>query len=99
AERGDRDRRSGRGGLAVPQAIHRRHQDAPRKILYQVEVPRLGLSRDGLRRGPELDRRRAHWIHFLAVTIVPFRGSETITNSSISRRTPGRPSPRLRDVE
>src|SRR5262249_4406341 len=42
------------------------------------------------------------WIqsfHFLAATVVPLPSVEWISNSSISRRTPGRPSPRLPDVE
>jgi len=36
---------------------------------------------------------------FRAVTVVPLPNSELISNSSMSRRTPGRPSPRLPDVE
>ena len=32
--------------------------------------------------------------HFVIVTVVPRPGSETMSNSSISRREPGSPSPR-----
>src|SRR6476660_9714930 len=37
--------------------------------------------------------------HLIAVTVVPDPGDETISNSSMSRRVPGRPSPRLLAVE
>src|SRR5205807_10187694 len=37
--------------------------------------------------------------HRLMVTVVPFRGSEMISNSSISRRTPDRPNPKPPEVE
>ena len=47
------------------------------------------------RRGPD----RCHPLHFLTVTVVPRPSSERISKSSISRRTPGRPRPRLPDVE
>src|SRR3989441_3324157 len=33
------------------------------------------------------------------ITVVPLPNSELISNSSMSRRTPGGPSPRLPDVE
>src|SRR5436190_23796993 len=36
-----------------------------------------------------------HRLHFFAVTTLPSPGCDSIWNSSISRRTPGRPRPRL----
>ena len=37
--------------------------------------------------------------HFFTATVVPRPGTEVISNSSIKRRTPGRPMPRLPEVE
>jgi hypothetical protein len=37
--------------------------------------------------------------HLLMVTVVPLPSSEAISNSSINRRTPDRPSPRPPEVE
>src|SRR5207237_7062504 len=63
-----------------------------------------GLTVGGLRlglvdsRGSLLDLAGQRF-HRLMVTVVPLRGSEMISNSSISRRTPDRPSPRPPEVE
>ena len=91
-------RRQGRL-VAVPQPIRRGEERAVGKRLDQVPIPRFVLSGQGPRGGPPFDPRAAHGFHFAVVTVVPLPTRETISNSSISRLTPGSPSPRLPDVE
>ncbi len=43
--------------------------------------------------------RLSYGLHFFTATVVPRPGWEVISNSSIKRRTPGSPSPRLPEVE
>ena len=45
------------------------------------------------------DQRHFYCLHFFTATVVPRPGWEVISNSSIRRRTPGNPSPRLPEVE
>src|SRR5207245_3460593 len=59
----------------------------------------LGLPRQDHLRHVPLEQARAYRFHFRTVTVVPLPKSEVISNSSMSRRTPGKPSPRLPDVE
>src|SRR5437870_2328416 len=88
------------GGLgAVAQAVHDGHEPALRRRGDQAPVTGLGLpGQDELRDGP-LDHPGAYRFHLRAVTVVPLPKSEAISNSSMSRWTPGKPSPRLPDVE
>src|SRR5207249_5239634 len=41
----------------------------------------------------------SYGLHFFTTTLVPWPGLESISNSSIRRRTPGSPRPRLPEVE
>src|SRR5207249_9285424 len=59
----------------------------------------LGLASPGrLGHGP-LDQPHPHLFHLRTVTVVPLLKSDVISNSSISRRVPGRPRPRPPEVE
>ena len=65
-----------------------------------VVVARIRVAASDSSRGRPLDARvaqRRH--HFVAETVVPWPTVDSILNSSISRRTPGRPSPNPPDVE
>src|SRR5439155_688615 len=68
---------------------HARDRQAP---LAQARLNRANQSSSSSGRQPSP-------IHFRAVTVVPLPNSERISNSSMRRRTPGRPSPRLPEVE
>src|SRR5206468_3004286 len=98
-QRGHREPRR-RGRLAaVAEPVHHRHQDAIGEGLDHVAVAVLGLP--GERRGGDapLDGPRGHGSHFFTVTVVPRPTAETMSNSSVSRLTPGSPRPRPPEVE
>src|SRR5260370_9728046 len=69
----------------------------------EVVVARLTLARKDEFRNTIFDHRvfyrLSYCLHFFTVTVVPRPGWEVISNSSIKRRTPGNPSPRLPEVE
>src|SRR5262249_60246700 len=95
---GDIGRVSGFAAVAYP--VDRRHQGAVAKRLDHVAIAADGLAWPRERRDTPLDHRSGrHCLHFVAVTVVPIPMSETMSNSSISRLTPARPSPRPPDVE
>src|SRR2546422_6983239 len=88
-----------RGLGAVPQAIDDGDEHAVRRPHREVAVAGLGLAGPRpLGDGP-LDRTGPHRFHRRTVTVVPLPKSEMISNSSISRRVPGRPRPRPPEVE
>src|SRR5437867_1920713 len=90
-----------RGGrlAAVAEAVHRRQQDAVRERLDHVAVAVLDLSGERQIGDAPLDEPRGHRFHFFTVTVVPRPTSETMSNSSVSRLTPGSPRPRPLEVE
>src|SRR5215475_6322019 len=61
-----------------------------------MTISRLALSRQHESRNSALV---VQGFHFLTVIVVPLPAEELIWNSSINRRTPGSPIPRLPDVE
>src|SRR3989441_11358929 len=88
-----------RGLGAVAQAIDGGDERAVQRPHHEVAVAGLGLAGPRpLGDGP-LDRTGPHRFHRRTVTVVPLPKSETISNSSISRRVPGRPRPRPPEVE
>ena len=97
----DRNRRlrSACSLLSMSNSVDRSDQDSILVTANQMQVARFTLTRENKLRYPILHQRRVYCLHFFTVTIVPRPGSEVISNSSISRRTPGSPSPRLPDVE
>ncbi len=91
------------GGLGrlgpMSQTIHDRQERSVSEPPGDVLISRLGLSRPRHSRNTYLNRRRFHLFHFVVLTVVPSPALDTISNSSISRCTPGSPNPRPPDVE
>ncbi len=85
--------------FAVPYAVNRCNQNSVSVAANQVVIARLALARKNELGNTIFDHRRFYCFHFFTATIVPRPGWEVISNSSIKRRTPGNPSPRLPDVE
>src|SRR5882762_2688916 len=85
--------------FAMSNSIDRRDQDSALVAANQVLIARFTLTREHELRHPILHQRYVYCLHFFTVTVVPRPGSEAISNSSIKRRTPGNPSPRLPEVE
>src|SRR5262249_35862336 len=68
--------------------------------LDHVAIAAHGLARPREGRDPPLDHPvGGHSFHLVAVTVVPIPRAETMSNSSISRPTPAKPSPRPPHVE
>src|ERR1700752_5511052 len=80
---------------AVPEAVNNRKENAAGKGLDHITIPRLRLPVERKSGHSPIERHLAQGFHFFATTVVPFPRSEAISNSSISRRTPGRPRPKL----
>src|SRR5438045_9460926 len=80
-------------------SVDRRNQNATLVTANQMLVTRFPLARENKLRHPILHQRHVYCFHFFTVTIVPRPGFEVISNSSISRRTPGYPSHWLPEVE
>src|SRR5438876_5012546 len=103
AEDGIRDGRvTGVQTCALPilaEAVHRRHQDAVGERLDHVAVAVLDLSGERQLGNAPRDEPCGHRFHFFTVTVVPRPTSETMSNSSVSRLTPGSPRPRPPEVE
>src|SRR5258708_39961823 len=83
-------------------AVDDREEQAIRQILHHMNIARLAVSFDGGNGDSKL--HEAHFSgrscrHFFTITLVPWPGAEEISNSSINRRTPGRPRPKLPEVE
>src|ERR1700761_8517538 len=91
------------GLRAVPQPVHNAHEHAGLAVADAGAVAADLLALLG--HGGDLDEQWANPVaglgqrHFTALTTVPTPGSEVTSKSSISRRTPGSPIPRLRLVE
>src|SRR5207237_8652988 len=96
--RGCRDSRLAGRLVAVAEAVPRGQQDAARERLDHAAVAVLDLSAERQLGDAPLDEPRAHRFHFFTVTVVPRPTSETMSNSSVSRLTPGRPRPRPPEV-
>ncbi len=85
--------------FAVPYAVNRCNQNSVSVAANQVVITRLALAWKNELRYTIFDHRLFYCLHFFTVTVVPWPGWEEISNSSIKRRTPGSPSPRLPEVE
>ena len=89
--------------LTVAKSINRGHQRPAGERLHHVEVTGSCLSWEcsggntPFDQGPTLAEGLCN--HFFIVTVVPLPGLESTSNSSMSLRAPGRPSPRLLLVE
>src|ERR1700676_21728 len=98
-ENGSRLLRSVGRFFTVPNSVYRRDQYSISSAANQMAIPRFTLARENGLRHAVFHQRQIYNFHFFTVTIVPRPGSEAISNSSIKRRTPGSPRPRLPDVE
>ena len=67
--------------------------------LHQALIARFPVPVEGPLGDVPVEHRSRHRFHFFTVTVVPLPASDTISNSSMSRLTPGRPTPRRPDVE
>ncbi len=85
--------------FAVPYAVNRGNQNSASVAANQVVIARFSLPRKNEFRDTIFNHRFFYCFHFFTATVVPLPGWELISNSSIKRRTPGNPSPRLPDVE
>ena len=96
-----RSRCSGDAGgfFTVPYSVNRRDQNPVAVAAHQVVIARLSLARKDILGDAVFDHRLPYCLHFFTATVVPLPGWEVISNSSINRRTPGNPSPRLPEVE
>jgi len=70
-----------------------------REAVAQQSVVRAFNARHDLVWGAMDECWHDQRFHFLAITVVPIPGAEQISKSSMSRFTPGSPSPRRPDVE
>src|SRR3979490_2731772 len=98
------ENRLGRAGsqgsfIAVSKAINDPKKNPARKELDHRPIARLRLSLERKRGPPPIKHHWTYSFHFFTVTVVPFPCSETISKSSINLRTPGKPSPKLPEVE
>src|SRR5205807_3284303 len=82
----------------VSEPVDRRDEHAGPGRRDDTPVTGLDLPRQRERCGAPLDRVSQRFHRFM-VTVVPLPSSEEISNSSISLRTPDRPSPRPPEVE
>jgi hypothetical protein len=90
----------GTGGFfAVPYAVDSCNQNSISVAANQVVIAGLALARQNELGKTILDHRLSYCLHFFTATVVPLPSWEVISNSSIKRRTPGSPSPRLPEVE
>ena len=82
-------------------SVYRGDQNPSLVTADKVMVAALALARQRELRYSIFDGRRCYGycLHFFTATMVPRPGWEVISNSSIKRRTPGKPSPRLPEVE
>ncbi len=101
-DRGDRQRGGVRGAGSVAGTADRREQQAVVAREERVGVA-AGLVCGDLRHA-QLEQRRPgggeHQVaHLRIVTVVPAPSADSISNSSISRRAPGSPSPSRSEVE
>src|ERR1700675_3443670 len=85
--------------FTVPNSVYRRDQDSMSPATNQMAIARFALARENRLGHAVFHQWQIYNFHFFTVTIVPRPGSEAISKSSIKRRTPGRPRPRLPDVE
>ena len=88
------------GGLfSVTHTVDHGDEDPVFAATNQIVVSRLSLPRKNIFGHAVVEMRNLYGLHFFTVTTVPRPGAEIISNSSIRRRTPGNPSPRLPEVE
>src|ERR1051325_2343299 len=90
----------GIGGFrSVADSVDGGNEDSALVTTHQILVARLAFARERELRYSILRHRASYGLHFFTPIVVPWPGLETISNSSIKRRTPGNPKPRLPDVE
>src|SRR6266436_2244393 len=85
--------------FTVPYPVNRCDQNPTAIAAHQMVIARLALARKNVFGDTIFDHRLSYCLHFFTATVVPLPGWELISNSSINRRTPGNPSPRLPEVE
>src|SRR5258708_35676441 len=83
----------------MPYTVNRRNQNSRSVAANQVVIARLALSGKNELCYTILDHRVFYCLHLFPATVVPRLGWDVISNSSIKRRTPGNPSPRIPEVE
>src|SRR5690348_14024877 len=88
-----------RGAGSMTETIHNRQHRSILEMCHHMPITCFRLPRKGARGDAAIQQQRLYLLHFLAVTVVPWPTLDSISNSSISLRTPGRPRPRLREVE
>src|SRR5690348_6470488 len=93
------DFRGCRSAVSMTETIHNREHCSILEMRDHVPVTCFRLPRKGAGGDAAIQQQRLYLLHFLAVTVVPWPTLDSISNSSISLRTPGRPRPRLREVE
>jgi len=85
--------------LAVADAVNGSNEHSVLVEADKVVIARLTLAGKSELGNTIFHNRLSYGLHFFTATVVPRPGWEVISNSSIKRRTPGSPSPRLPEVE
>jgi hypothetical protein len=99
-QNGHRQFRRSRGFVSMTEAIDHRDEHSVGPLPHQVPIAGLRLPRKGVAGNSALNNgRNAQGRHFFTVTVVPCPGFDVMSNSSINRRTPGKPNPKLPEVE
>src|SRR5215472_5947410 len=80
-------------------SIHRSNQNHIPVTGNKMLIARLVLAGKNESGNTVLDEGHFYCFHFFTTTVVPWPGWDLISNSSIRRRTPGNPIPRLPEVE
>ena len=93
-----RETRRRRGLLAVTDAVDGGDQRATSAVIvvHHLEIPGNALTGCDTAGDSELQHQGSH---FVTVTVVPPPALETMSNSSMRRRTPGNPRPRPPELE
>src|SRR5437764_11834593 len=87
------------GFFTVSYPVNRRDQNSVAVAAHQMMIARFSLAWKDVLGDTIFDHRLSYCLHFFTATVVPLPSWEVISNSSINRRTPGNPSPRLPEVE
>ena len=85
--------------MPVPYPIQYRQARLRAPLTYPVMVAGGRVACQGPCGNGPVDQSPRGFAHFFTVTMVPRFTPETTSNVSINLRTPGSPSPRLREVE
>src|SRR5205085_1054338 len=91
----------GRAGslCSVSDSVYRGDEKRGVVAAHQVLIARFAFASKHELRYSIFGHGALYGLHFFTITFVPWPGLEKISNSSINRRTPGSPSPRLPEVE